>query len=133
MPHIEFVIRNVMNKLPQFAIRIVCTSTSLKSMQEFCYTINESIQVVSVDLEKFTQNSYNNLFLSKDFWNSFDEENILIYQQDAMLFHDQLNEFLDYDYIGAPAYQIKQTIQLVWETVDFLLEKKANLLSALRL
>ncbi len=102
LPHIEFVIRNVMNKLPQFAIRIVCTSTSLKSMQEFCYTINESIQVVSVDLEKFTQNSYNNLFLSKDFWNSFDEENILIYQQDAMLFHDQLNEFLDYDYIGAP-------------------------------
>lgn len=48
---------------------------------------------------------YNQLMLSEEFYSSFLEyEYILIYQLDAFVFYDRLEEFcdLDYDYIGAP-------------------------------
>uniref|UniRef100_A0A6C0FF70 DUF5672 domain-containing protein n=1 Tax=viral metagenome TaxID=1070528 RepID=A0A6C0FF70_9ZZZZ len=48
---------------------------------------------------------YNNLLTSKDFWNSIDGENILIYQTDTVICGDpgdKLKPFLKYDYVGAP-------------------------------
>ena len=50
-------------------------------------------------------NSYNQLMLSTDFYNSFlDYKYILIYQLDSFVFSDQLLYWcgLSYDYIGAP-------------------------------
>lgn len=49
--------------------------------------------------------SYNDMLLSKDFYEIFYEyEYILIYQLDAFVFEDKLEEFCNYqfDYIGAP-------------------------------
>lgn len=56
---------------------------------------------------KYFQNldGYNNLMLSLDFYEKFVEyEYILIYQLDAWVFSDELNDWCDkgYDYIGAP-------------------------------
>lgn len=47
---------------------------------------------------------YNQLMLSKEFYQSFNKKYILIYQTDAFIFRDDLKFWLDknYDYIGAP-------------------------------
>jgi hypothetical protein len=42
------------------------------------------------------------LFSSKYFWNNLYGEKILIYQEDACIFNSNINDFLKYDYIGAP-------------------------------
>lgn len=49
--------------------------------------------------------AYNSMMLCKDFYQCFlDFKYILIYQMDAFVFYDQLEEFCDlgFDYIGAP-------------------------------
>lgn len=65
----------------------------------------------SIYIERFPDeyfkniNSYNRLMLSKNFYQRFLKyESILIYQLDAFVFSDRLQEFcqMGYDYIGAP-------------------------------
>jgi hypothetical protein len=45
---------------------------------------------------------YNKLLTSFEFWNVIEEENILIFQHDSMLLRKGIEEFYQYDYVGAP-------------------------------
>lgn len=45
---------------------------------------------------------YNQLLTSKAFWNNITEEHVLIIQHDSALLRKGLDEFAQYDYIGAP-------------------------------
>ena len=121
MPHFEFLLRDAIDKLPNFPVKVICTKKSIESMQKLCNGVNKNIQIIDSEIENFDQNSYNNLFLSKDFWNKIDAEHILIYQQDAIIFEKGIDEFLEYDYIGA--VWDRMIILLVLETEDFLFAK----------
>ena len=44
---------------------------------------------------------YNRLLTSKDFWLKIEEENVLIIQHDSALLREGIEEFYEYDYIGA--------------------------------
>ena len=45
---------------------------------------------------------YNALLTSAKFWNNIEEEHVLIIQHDSALLRKGLDEFAEYDYIGAP-------------------------------
>lgn len=45
---------------------------------------------------------YNQLLTSAKFWNNITEEHVLIIQHDSALLRKGLDEFAEYDYIGAP-------------------------------
>lgn len=66
---------------------------------------NFSVHFKSFD-EHFFKNiyGYNQLMLSTDFYKSFSEKYLLIYQTDCFVFKDELLKWCekDYDYIGAP-------------------------------
>jgi len=102
LPHLEFHILNAMLLLPGYTIKIVCTLSAVDKMKVFCQQIHDNIQVISANVDKFTQNTYNDMMLSADFWQQFDEEHLLIYQQDSILFRQGIDEFEQYDYVGAP-------------------------------
>ena len=40
--------------------------------------------------------------MNEDFWNLFASKKILIHQEDSIIFKNNINDFLKYDYIGAP-------------------------------
>lgn len=44
---------------------------------------------------------YNTIMMTADFWKAFSEEKILIFQTDSLLCGDNIDEFMDYDLIGA--------------------------------
>jgi len=44
---------------------------------------------------------YNRLLTSKSFWEKIEEENILIFQEDSRLLRKGIEEFYEYDYVGA--------------------------------
>lgn len=44
---------------------------------------------------------YNNLLISRDFWD-IPYDKVLIFQHDSMLLREEIDEFLQYDFIGAP-------------------------------
>jgi hypothetical protein len=45
---------------------------------------------------------YNQLMTFPGFWTSFPESKLLVFQADALLSSPNIDEFIDYDYVGAP-------------------------------
>ena len=103
LPHLECLIRNTIIKTPNnWNHSIVCTQKNYGAISKLCKNIHEDIKVVPISIRVLSQNTYNNMLLSKWFWNKLDSENLLIYQQDSFLFREGIEEFYEYDYIGAP-------------------------------
>jgi hypothetical protein len=74
----------------------------------YCGTLNEhllkdlDVEVRQLGKDNLTRDDYNIMLYSEDFWLSMPFENILIFQTDAVLIDGNLDEFLNYDYVGAP-------------------------------
>lgn len=74
---------------------------------------------------------YNQLMMSKRFYESFEKKYILIYQTDAFVFKDDLPFWLekDYDYIGAPWLRSREKIpfpKLFWDNMLCFVKSKIN-------
>ena len=69
---------------------------------EICKDTKSKINIIKLDINNITVTEYSKLFMTKDFWNKFTGEKLLIYQEDTMLFHNKIESFLQYDWIGAP-------------------------------
>ncbi|NCV18990.1 MAG: hypothetical protein EBW42_09525 [Rhodobacterales bacterium] len=67
-----------------------------------CNQISPNIQIIKLDVENLTQNQYSKLLTTKEFWKNLNGEKILIYQEDSFLFKKNINDFLSFDFIGAP-------------------------------
>jgi hypothetical protein len=73
--------------------------------QEFIYDILkdiENVKYVNTGVKDFTKIEYNQYIKSNDFWSLVEGEKILTFQLDTLLLRFGIDEFLKYDYIGAP-------------------------------
>jgi len=52
--------------------------------------------------DNMTQQEYSNFLTTKKFWHLLKGEKILIYQEDSLIFKNNIKDFLQYDFIGAP-------------------------------
>ena len=103
LPHIEFIIRNTIVKLgSDWSHTIVCGNQNYDFMNKMCNTISPNIKIIKINLDNLLVNDYNILLTSVNFWNLFKGEKLLIYQEDSIMFKNNINDFLIYDYIGAP-------------------------------
>jgi hypothetical protein len=103
LPHIEFIIRNTIIKLgSDWSHTIVCGNQNYDFVNKLCNTISPNINIIKIELDNLLVNDYNNLLTSIEFWNLFKGEKLLIYQEDSIMFNNNINDFLIYDYIGAP-------------------------------
>jgi hypothetical protein len=51
---------------------------------------------------KLSIKEYSSMLMSRKFWDAFPEEKILVFQSDIILCGPKIDEFIRYDYIGAP-------------------------------
>jgi hypothetical protein len=103
LPHVEFIIRNAIIKLgPDWSHTIICGDLNYDFMVDMCFHISPQIKVINTGLDNVTANYYNIMLSSNEFWELFQGDKILIYQEDSIMFKSNINEFLMYDYIGAP-------------------------------
>jgi hypothetical protein len=103
LPHIEFIIRNNIHKLGDiFSHTIVCGNSNYEMINNICKNISDNIKIINLNVYNFNINDYNNLLHSYFFWNLLVGEKILIYQEDSIIFKNNVADFLRYDYIGAP-------------------------------
>lgn len=58
--------------------------------------------VLHINAPISTEQEYNLLLTSKEFWESLPFEKVLIFQHDSLLLREGIEEFLQYDFIGAP-------------------------------
>jgi hypothetical protein len=101
-PHIEFLIRNMVDKLGEnWSHTIVCGNQNYNNIQNIVSSISNQIKIINLGVDNMTVSSYSKLLTTSSFWNHFTGSKILIYQEDSCIFKYNINEFLKYDYIGA--------------------------------
>jgi len=102
-PHIEFIIRNTILKLGvNWSHTVICGTKNYKMVEQICKSISTNIKIIKLEFENMTQSDYSHYLMTKKFWNHLKGEKILIYQEDSLIFKYNINDFIDYDYIGAP-------------------------------
>ena len=102
LPHLEFLIRNAVIKLgADWSHTIVCGLDNFEFLLSFCHNISPNIRVIRLPLENVSVNDYNDLICSLNFWNLLYGEKILLYQEDTCIFQSNIQDFLQWDYIGA--------------------------------
>jgi hypothetical protein len=80
--------------LPKYTKLYIFSSEDNRHLQEM---LNCEFHIVEVNDIR----GYNKLLKSKNFWNKIKEENVLIFQEDSRLLREGIEEFYEYDYIGA--------------------------------
>jgi|LakMenE01Jun11ns_1017448.scaffolds.fasta_scaffold9572144_1 hypothetical protein len=80
--------------LPKYTKLYVFSSEGNRHLQEM---LNCEFHVVEINDIR----GYNKLLKSKNFWNKIKEENILIFQEDSRLLREGIEDFYEYDYVGA--------------------------------
>jgi hypothetical protein len=73
--------------------------------EEFIYDVLkeiENVKYVNTGVKDFTKIEYNQYIKSNKFWSLVEGEKILTFQLDTLLLRFGVDEFLGYDFIGAP-------------------------------
>lgn len=103
LKHSETLIYNCILKLgSEWSYTVVCGKEAFDFYSNICKKIHKNIKVINTGHEHMDQNTYNNLLLTKDFWELIYGEKVLIYQEDSFIFKNNINDFIEWDYIGAP-------------------------------
>jgi hypothetical protein len=103
LPHTEFVIKNTIQKLGEgWGHMIFCSKKNYEQIKSISDSISSHIEIIILKKSIRTREDYNNLLLSKKFWNQINCEKVLVYQTDTFIFKNLDEQFLKYDYVGAP-------------------------------
>lgn len=106
LPHIEFIIRNAINKLgSKWSYTIICGELNYNLCKNISQKISENITVIKLNHINMTQQEYSDFLMTKKFWDLIHGEKILIYQEDSLIFKDNIHDFMNYDFIGAPFFK----------------------------
>jgi len=102
-PHVELLIRNAIIKLgSNWSYTIVCGNLNYEFMKKICEKISNNIKIIKTNFDNLTQNDYSLFLADTKFWNLLNGKKILIYQEDSFIFKNNIQEFIEWDYIGAP-------------------------------
>ena len=102
-PHLEFIIRNAINKLgPKWSHTIICGTDNYNFMVLMCNKISPNIKIIRTPFQNMTRDEYSIWLTTLKFWNLIVGEKVLIHQEDSIIFKNNIDDFIHYDYIGAP-------------------------------
>jgi hypothetical protein len=108
LKNIGFVILNTILKLQdKCCYTIVCGNKNVDYINQLNFKLNGILNIINLGVDDLSVNEYNHLFKKKEFWNSLKGDKILIYQEDSCIFKDNIEDFIFFDFIGAP-WQDKQ-------------------------
>lgn len=101
LPHMEVLLRNMIYNLgDSWSYSIVCGNNNFSYVKQMCDTMSNNIKIIQTNFDNLTQNEYNNMLLTTDFWDLFYGEKILIYQEDTCIFRKDIDSYLEFDYVG---------------------------------
>lgn len=109
-PALEFVLTNFLESLPANWDVLIMHGTKNRTfvekiMDDKLVDYRSRIQLHDLHVDNLTIQKYNELLVSKEFHDQIPSEIFLVFQTDTMICKDsgiQLDEFVKYDYVGAP-------------------------------
>ena len=126
-PHLEFLIKNMILQFPYWSHTVVCGVLNASLISSW----NLNINIIKLPIQNLTPSSYSSLLLTPHFWKQFQGEHLLIYQEDSMIFHNKIQPFLMYDYVGAPWPVHQNDNKMGVGNGGFSLRKKSAMLKCL--
>ena len=108
LPHIEFLIRNTIIKLGEkWCHSIICGNLNYDFMKNMCATISSKIKIIKTNYDNLFPSEYSRFLSTLNFWDLLQGEKILIYQEDSIIFKTNIDDFIKWDYIGAPWLKVQ--------------------------
>ena len=102
-PHVEFLLRNAIMRVGnEWSYTVICGNLNYNSIITICNSISKNIKVIKTEYDNLCISEYNKFLKGLDFWNLLHGEKILIFQEDTFIFNNNINNFIAYDYVGAP-------------------------------
>lgn len=98
LPNLKQVIENHLKFLPDYTVLYVFGSIAVESIVDEMSMPYKFIRVDGV----INESEYNKLLTSTTFWNLISEENILIFQHDSEILRTGIEDFYEFNYVGAP-------------------------------
>ena len=103
LDNIEFIIRNCMLKLKNRCIyTVVCGNNNFEQIKDINKNLDNRLHVIKLDYNNITINQYSNILTTSTFWENLKGSYILLYQEDSIIFKSNIEDFIRFDYIGAP-------------------------------
>ena len=107
---LEFVLNNFLENLSeQWNFIIFHGNKNINFINNLFNTTlvdyKNKVKLINLKVDNLTITDYNNLLVSKDFYNYIPTEVFLIFQTDTLIcndYKDLINDFTNYDYSGAP-------------------------------
>lgn len=101
LPNLVDLINNHMKHLQGWGLTIYCSNENYLVLNKYF----KDAKIVNIK-NQINELTYNYMLCSKEFWESIEYDNILIFQHDSMLLRGGVEEFIGIDYIGAPIKHI---------------------------
>lgn len=103
LPNLKEVIDNHMSQLPKgWDLVIYHGQTNEKAMRAAAEHVH-TVRFVNMKVHAIDVREYNLLLTSEDFWYGLrNYKKVLIFQSDSMLLRKGIEEFIYWDYVGAP-------------------------------
>jgi hypothetical protein len=100
---LKFIITNAIYRLGnEWSFTVVCGINNFEFIKKIGEEFNINLRIIKLEKYNITRMEYSVMLLDKNFWNKFHGENLIIYQEDTIIFKKLSNKFLKYDYIGSP-------------------------------
>jgi hypothetical protein len=90
LPYLEYSLRKMIFHLPQWSHTIVCGNINTELITSW----NLPIHVISLDIDTITPEQYNELVLMPSFWELFEGETLLLYQEDSKPLEYSMDSYL---------------------------------------
>jgi len=92
---------NETNSNIKWGLQIFCGDDNYEYIKEMVKDWGEVI-VVNLNIKDLSKIEYNTLFRDVEFWKKVKGDKVFTFQLDSILLRSGIDEFLEYDYIGAP-------------------------------
>lgn len=103
---LEFVLKNFSDNLSnEWNIIIFHGNLNIDYVKNIILKIKRPIKMINLNVDNLTIQEYNKMFYTKTFYDNIPTETFLVFQTDTMIcktFKKLINNFLKYDYVGAP-------------------------------
>ena len=136
----RFVIHNILENLSEeWGILVFHGNQNQEFVYDIMYNVEERhrgriIHLINMNVENLDAQSYSNMFFEYAFYDLIPTDTFLVFQTDSIILKenkDRINEFLDYDYVGAPWNHYIRGIGGCVGNGGFSLRKKSKMLEIL--
>lgn len=109
--NIETIIKTVMYYLEdshkKWGLQIFHGTKNVEQILSITKNWN-NVSLVNLGKDNLTKREYNDMMMTTDFWDKVKGKKILSFQNDSILLKGGIDQFLKYDYIGAPWIKPKE-------------------------